>query len=143
MAKPDPALLDPAVYPHMCEVTTRYADLDPNNHINNVAMAAIIEDARVRFHLASGFAKAIPKGSQTMVVSLTIDYLAQAFYPHPLQVHSGLAAVGERSLRLRHLLVQNGRPVALAEAVAVHVVDGKAAPLPESLRPVLGQWACR
>jgi acyl-CoA thioester hydrolase len=98
MAKPDPALLDPAVYPHVCEVTTRFADLDINNHINNVAMAAIIEDARVRFHVASGFAKALPAGAQTMVVSLTIDYLAQAFYPHPLKVHSGLSAVGDRSV---------------------------------------------
>lgn len=143
MAKPDPALLDPAGYPHICEVTTRYADLDPNNHINNVAMAAIIEDARVRFHLASGFAKAIPAGAQIMVVSLTIDYLAQAHYPHPLVIHSGLASVGERSLRLRHLLVQNGRPVALAEAVAVHVVDGKAVPLPETLRGTIEAWKCR
>lgn len=143
MAKPDPALLDPAVYPHVCEVTTRFADLDINNHINNVAMAAIIEDARVRFHVASGFAKAIPAGSQTMVVSLTIDYLAQAYYPHPLKVHSGLSAVGERSLRLRHLLTQNDRPVALAEAVAVHVVGGKAAPLPENLREMIEVWKCR
>ncbi|WDF72729.1 acyl-CoA thioesterase [Novosphingobium sp. KACC 22771] len=143
MAKPDPALLDPAGYPHICEVTTRYADLDPNNHINNVAMAAIIEDARVRFHMASGFAKAIPAGAQIMVVSLTIDYLAQAHYPHPLVIHSGLASVGERSLRLRHLLVQNGRPVALAEAVAVHVVGGKAVPLPETLRGTIEAWKCR
>ncbi|NOW45434.1 acyl-CoA thioester hydrolase [Novosphingobium sp. SG751A] len=143
MAKPDPALLDPAGYPHVCEVTTRYADLDPNNHINNVAMAAIIEDARVRFHMASGFAKAIPAGAQTMVVSLNIDYLAQAHYPHPLVIHSGLSAVGDRSLRLRHLLTQDGRPVALAEAVAVHVVDGKAAPLPEGLREAIEAWKCR
>lgn len=143
MAKPDPALLDPAGYPHICEVTTRYADLDPNNHINNVAMAAIIEDARVRFHLASGFAKAIPAGAQIMVVSLTIDYLAQAHYPHPLVIHSGLASVGDRSLRLRHLLIQNGRPVALAEAVAVHVVDGKAAPLPEGMHEAIEAWKCR
>jgi hypothetical protein len=28
--------------------------------------------------------------------------------------------------------MQNDRPVALAEAVAVHVVGGKAAPLPET-----------
>jgi acyl-CoA thioester hydrolase len=143
MAKPDPALLDPAVYPHVCEVTTRFADLDINNHINNVAMAAIIEDARVRFHVASGFAKALPAGAQTMVVSLTIDYLAQAFYPHPLKVHSGLSAVGDRSVRLRHLLMQNDRPVALAEAVAVHVVGGKAAPLPENLREMIEVWKCR
>lgn len=143
MAKPDPALLNPAAYKHVCEVTTRYADLDPNQHINNVAMAAIIEDARVRFHMASGFARAIPKGAQIMVVSLTIDYLAQAHYPLPVQVHSGVSSLGERSLRLRHLLIQDGRAVALAEAVVVYVVDGKAGPLPESLRGAIEAWQCQ
>lgn len=143
MAKPDPALLDPAAYPHLCEVTTRFADLDPNQHINNVAMAAIIEDARLRFHMASGFAKAIPAEAQIMVVSLTIDYLAQAYYPHPLQVHSGVSSLGERSLRLRHLLTQNGRAVALAEATMVHVVGGKAVSIPESLHGVIEAWKCQ
>lgn len=142
MAKPDPALLNPAAYRHVCEVTTRFADLDTNQHINNVAMAAIIEDARLRFHMASGFAKALPKGAQIMVVSLTIDYLAQAYYPHPVQVHSGVSALGERSMRLRHLLMQGDRAVALAEAVVVYVLDGKAGPLPESLRDVIEAWKC-
>jgi acyl-CoA thioester hydrolase len=143
MAKPDPALLDPARYPHACEVTTRFADLDINHHINNVAMAAIIEDARVRFHHDSGFATAIPNGAQIMLVSINIDYLAQAFYPQTLKVHSGLNSVGDRSLRLHHLLMQDDRAVALAEAVIVHVVDGKAAPLPAALREAIKVWMCR
>jgi acyl-CoA thioester hydrolase len=142
MAKPDPQLLDPACYPHHAAVTTRYADMDPNNHINNVAMAAIIEDGRVRFHIESGNAKALPAGGQIMIVSLTIDYLAQAHYPLPISVHTGIAAIGSRSLRLRHLLVQEGRAVALAEGTAVFVLDGKAAVLPEELMPRLQKWLC-
>jgi acyl-CoA thioester hydrolase len=143
MAKPDPHLLDPASYPYSHEVATRYADLDPNNHINNVAMAAMIEDARVRFHIATGFATVMPAGGQMMIVNLVIDYVAQAYYPQPLTIYTGVAAVGGRSLRLRHLLVQSGKPVALAEAVAVYVCNGRAEAVPDTLVASLQEWACR
>ncbi len=143
MAKPDPRLLDPALYPHACEIPTRYADLDPNGHINNVAQAAIVEDARVRFHVASGFADAMAPGGQVMLASLTIDYLAQCHYPAPITVHTGVVAPGKHSLRLRHLLMQNGRPAGLAESVAVYVVDGRAAALPDALLTGLAPLMCR
>ena len=143
MAKPDPALLDPAPYPHHVEVSTRYADLDPHIHINNVALAAIIEDSRVRFYIESGHAAAMPKGAQIMIVNLNIDYLAQAHYPLPVDVHSGIAEIGNRSLVLRHLLTQNGQPVGLAQATTVFVLDGKASVLPDNLRPLLAQWSCQ
>ena len=53
MAKPDPALLDPARYPFRCSIETRYRDLDSNLHINNGVMASLLEEGRVRFHRAS------------------------------------------------------------------------------------------
>ena len=143
MAKPDPALLNPAHYPHHVEVSTRYADMDPNNHINNVAMAAIIEDGRVRFHIDSGNAAALPAGSQIMIVNLNIDYLAQAHYPLPVSVHTGIAKVGNRSLVLRHLLTQGEQAVALAHGTAVFVLDGKATPLPETMHHRFERWSCR
>jgi len=59
MARPDPALFDPARYPFGNSVTTRFADLDPNGHINNVAMAAVFEDARLRFLTAVGLPKTV------------------------------------------------------------------------------------
>jgi len=143
MAKPDAALLDPARYPFSCEVPTRFADLDPNGHVNNVALAAIVEDARVRFHLASGFAKGMEPGGQVMLASFSIDYLAQTYYPAPITVWQGVVKAGERSLRLRHLLVQEGRAVALAESVAVYVLGGKAAPLPLGLLARVEELSCR
>jgi acyl-CoA thioester hydrolase len=143
MSKPDPALLDPARYPHQVEIAPRYADLDPNNHLNNVALAAIIEDARVRFHHASGFAKSLGPKGQVMIAQLNISYFAQCYYPAPITVCTGVAKAGNTSMRLLHLLVQDGRPAVLAEAVVVHVEDGKAAPLPEALSAHLEQWTCR
>jgi hypothetical protein len=76
VAKPDPALLDAARYPFDLEITTRFADLDPNDHINNVAIAAVLEDARVRFNEALGF-RTVIRSLRAMVASVSIDYLAQ------------------------------------------------------------------
>jgi acyl-CoA thioesterase FadM len=45
----DPALLEPERYAFSVEITARFADMDSNGQINNVALAAAFEDARVRF----------------------------------------------------------------------------------------------
>ena len=105
MARPDPAQLDPARYPFGNAVTTRFADLDPNGHINNVAMAAVFEDARLRFLTAVGMPKNTD-GARFMVANVTIDYLAQAYYPQGLECHVGVLPGGRSSWSLRQLLLQ-------------------------------------
>jgi len=41
-----PELLNRSRYAFRHEITTRFADVDPNQHINNVALFAAFEDAR-------------------------------------------------------------------------------------------------
>lgn len=139
MAKPDPALLDPARYPFSCEIATRFADLDTNKHLNNVALASIIEDARVRFHAASGYHIAMADWS-AMVVNLTIDYLGQGFYPAPVTVHSGAMGIGRTSYGLAQLVTQGDRVVALARSVMVCVSDNQPFPVPDQFRESVKPW---
>jgi acyl-CoA thioester hydrolase len=77
VAKPDPSLLEPGRYPFHCRIEPRFGDLDPNMHLNNVALAGILEEARVRFHRASGYHTASEK-MVSMVASFATDYLGQA-----------------------------------------------------------------
>jgi acyl-CoA thioester hydrolase len=141
MARPDPSALVPAAYPHHVEIATRYGDQDTNGHINNVALSGVVEDARVRLHYASALRGAFEAdGGQIMLASFTIDYLAQAHYPEPIAVHSGLLAVGRSSFRIRHLLMQGETPVALAESVTVHVKDGRGSPLPQAFLDTVSEW---
>jgi acyl-CoA thioester hydrolase len=137
MPRPDPALLDPARYPFACEITTRYADMDPNHHLNNVAMAALFEDARVRFNSAQRFREAIGPRGGAMVASVGIDYLAQAFYPAPIVVHCAVEVIGRTSWTMAQLMIQNIRPVAFARSVAVSLDDGRPASLPLTFREQL------
>lgn len=142
MARPDPALLDPARYPFGNSVTTRFADLDPNGHINNVAMAAVFEDARLRFITAVGMPKNAD-GARFMVANVTIDYLAQAYYPAGLECRVGALPGGRSSWSLRQLLLQDDRPVATAQVTIVFTDGERPQPIDQALRERLDAWLIR
>jgi acyl-CoA thioester hydrolase len=142
MARPDPALLDPARYPFANAVTTRFADLDPNGHINNVAMAAVFEDARLRFITAVGMPPNT-ENARFMVANVTIDYLAQAYYPQGLECRVGALPGGRSSWSLRQLLLQEGRLVATAHVTIVFTDGERPMPIDPALRERLGAWLIR
>lgn len=142
MPKPDPALLDPARYPFACEIQTRFGDLDVNLHINNVALAAILEDARVRFHTDSGYRAAI-RGMSSMVVSLSIEYLGQGYHPQPLKVCVAATEIGRSSYSLYQLVTQEERIIAFARVTFVCVRDNRPAPLPEGYAKTVGPFMLR
>ncbi|MFP5395638.1 MAG: acyl-CoA thioesterase [Alphaproteobacteria bacterium] len=140
MARPDAALLDPARYPFAHMITTRFADVDPNQHLNNVALAAMMEDARVRFNLAMGSAIKIGE-RRAMVASVSMEYLSQGHFPDPVTVHCAVERIGNSSWTVVQLLAQNGRPVAFARSALVAIADDRPTPIAEDYRPVLAQWS--
>jgi len=144
MPRPDPALLDRARYPFALETTTRFADVDPNQHLNNVALAAMMEDGRVRFNVAAGFREAIAP-RRAMVASMGIEYLAQGFYPEPVAVHCAIEAVGRTSFTIIQLMAQGASNVAFARSVIVCTGEGdRSSPLPEAFRDdLLEKWTLR
>jgi acyl-CoA thioester hydrolase len=142
MAKPDPALLDPARYPFHCRIEPRFGDLDVNLHINNVALAAMLEEAHVRFHRASGYA-ARQQGLSTMVASVTIDYLAQGSYPEPVDVHIAVERMGRTSHVLAKLATQGERPIGFSRAVLVSVRNDGPAPMPDAFVAQADCWELR
>jgi acyl-CoA thioester hydrolase len=146
MAKPDATLLDPERYPFSCEIATRFGDLDVNLHVNNVALVGILEEARVRFHRASGYHAALAEGGpgmSSMVASISIEYLGQGFHPDPLEVHVAPQRIGNTSYGLCQLVLQSERTVAYAEAVMVIVRDGRPTAIPDSYRTSVKPWLLR
>ena len=136
MPRPEPALLDPKRYPFAHTITTRFADIDPNRHLNNVALAAMMEDARVRFNLAIGSAIRIGE-RRAMVASVSMEYLAQGHFPDSVTVHCGIEGVGRTSWTVAQLLEQGGTPVAFARSVLVAIADDRPVPVPEDYRALL------
>lgn len=142
MAKPDPALLDAARYPFSCTIEPRFGDLDTNMHINNVSLISILEDARVRFHAQSGYHAAM-SGLASMVASLSVEFLGQSYYPHPLEIHVGASRLGRSSYSMNHLVRQQDQVVAYSEAIMVCVGPAGPAPLPEAFRTSVSDWMVR
>ncbi|MEZ5744621.1 MAG: acyl-CoA thioesterase [Sphingomonadaceae bacterium] len=139
MAKPDPRLFDPARYPFRCEIAPRFTDLDLNQHINNVAMVDILQEARVQFHHATAYDKALA-GMTAMTVRFAVDYVGQGHARGPIVNHLGAIAVGRSSHTLAQLAMQDGKPVAYAEAVLVCVSGDKPAEMPASFHAEIANW---
>jgi acyl-CoA thioester hydrolase len=143
MAKPDPALLDPARYPFTCRIEPRFGDLDVNLHINNVAMASMLEESHVRFHRANGYRRGLAAGITTMVASVTIEYLGEGSYPDPVDFHLAMSHVGRTSHEVLKLVTQNGRPIAFSSTVMVTVGPNGPVAIPASFTQQSDQWMLR
>jgi len=139
MPKPAPELLDPARYPHHCRLEPRFCDLDTNLHVNNVALADLLQEGRVRFHRASEYDRAL-RGMSAMTVSFSVEYLGQVYYPEPIDVHTGALDVGRTSHTMGQLVLQGGRPVAFARTVVVCVRDDRPAENCPEFVETVRQW---
>lgn len=129
--KADGWRLDIARYPLRFTIPTRYGDLDSNAHLNNVAIAQLVEEARVRFHYHLRMLGGDISPGGVMVAHLSIDYLGEGEYPAGAEAGVGVVHVGGSSYRIGIGLFQNGRAFALAESVMVQVAGDqpRAAPL--------------
>ncbi len=135
----DPRRHEVAAYPWTIELATRFADMDVNRHLNNVAVAQLYEETRVRFNwrLRAAHPELKPR---YLVGRVEIDYLGEGRYPAAVTSGYGIAAVGNTSFRVAMALFQQGVCIGLCDTVMVYRGETGPAPLPAPLRAVLGEW---
>lgn len=125
----DPARLDAANYSHHVSVETRFQDLDPLGHINNVALAGIFENGRVRFNRelqASRMNRA--SGDRWLVARVEINYLAEAHFPEPVIITNAIGHIGNRSWQILSAAWQGGKVVGLCDSsLVLQSASGKTA----------------
>ena len=138
MARPESWRLDPAAYPYGSSVQTRFQDLDPLGHINNVAMGALFETARVRFNHALGLMRF--RGHRWLVAQVRIDYLAEAHHPADIEIRSGIGDVGTRSWQILAVAFQEGQPIATCDVVLVMERQSDVSALPPEFRDALERF---
>lgn len=134
--------LDQSRYPRRLTLETRYGDMDANAHLNNVALARLFEETRVRTLgglRAKRGAPAVATGdpSSMMIVHVAIDYLAEGRYPEPVETGLAVTDIGRSSFRLGLALFQQGRPIALADCAMVNLEARAPAPIGAELREAL------
>ena len=138
----DPRRRELAAYPWHHEIATRFSDMDVNRHLNNVAVAQLYEETRVRFNW--GLREMHPSLKPRYLVGrVEIDYLGEGLYPLPVFAAYGVGHIGNSSFRAAMGLFQRDRCIGLCDTVMVHRDEHGPAPIPEALRAVLGEWLLR
>jgi len=136
--KPDARRLLLETYPLTFEVPSRFQDLDPLGHINNVAIGAYYEEGRGDLHRQAFPPQLRKQHSMRMVIAdVHIAYLAEAFHPNTLIVGTGALKMGNTSYTLGQALFQNGQCVGVCETVLVNTDGTKPAPMPVEGREAL------
>lgn len=112
-------------------VPMRWGDLDAYNHVNNVQMMRILEEARVRALWAPEVGEAAPTavlvataGSDTitMIAGHIVEYVAAVeYHQDPLDVQLWISAVGGASADISYEVYSKGTLVVRAESTMVFV----------------------
>jgi acyl-CoA thioester hydrolase len=138
--KPAPNRLVLANYPLAIEVPARFSDLDPNHHLNNVAIGHFYEEGRADMQNRALRKVAREAGLPPLRLMLAhgaISYLAEGRYPAVLTVASGILQVGRTSFTYGHGLFCDGECIGVAEFVAVNRDDGGPAPIAAVVRDAM------
>jgi len=131
--KPQSWQLDPANYPFNHRTETRFADMDLLGHINNVAMAGLFEHGRGMFNHAIEVQRRAP-GQRWLIVSVNLDYIAEAHFPEHVDVACGILRVGSSSWDIASAAFQGGECKATCVTTIVLTDANGPTALPQDLR---------
>lgn len=143
-----PARLDSAPrlddFPYRLTDNVRFADLDPNQHVNNAVYATYFETGRVTLIKDRNFGL-MPPGLGWMLVRLDIHFRAELRWPGTIELGLGVAKLGRTSATFDQAVFSEGRCVASAQAVTVLVDETtrKPTPLPGEIIANFQRWLRR
>ncbi|MBX3092645.1 MAG: acyl-CoA thioesterase [Cryobacterium sp.] len=112
-------------------IPLRWGDLDAYNHVNNVAVMRILEEARVRALWVPESGEALPTAvltatagsdTNTLIAGHTVEYVAAIEYGRePLDVQLWISAVGGASADISYEVYADEKLVVRAESTMVFV----------------------
>src|SRR3954466_13284921 len=138
---PTPRLDD---YPYRLTDNVRFADLDPNQHVNNAVYASYFETGRVTLVKDRSFGLVQP-GLSWILVRLDIHFRAELRWPGTIEMGLGVARFGRTSVTFDQVVFSKGICVASAQSVTV-LLDAsthKPKPLTEEIIARFQPWLRR
>jgi acyl-CoA thioester hydrolase len=139
-----PNLTDRSSFQHWATENVRYGDTDRQGHVNNAVYATYSESGRSAF-LRSPSLPAFPADSVVALVSITIDFRAEVFWPNKVDIGTTVLSVGRTSVTFGQGMFTDDGCVATSRN-AVVMVDQKTRrpkPLPEEFRRALAEVRTR
>ena len=131
-------------YPYRLTDNVRFADLDPNQHVNNAVYASYFETGRVTLVKDRSFGL-MPPGLGWVLVRLDIHFRAELHWPGSIELGLGVSRLGNTSVSFEQVVFSEGRCMASAQATTVLVDDStrKPTPLTTELIANLQPWVMR
>jgi acyl-CoA thioester hydrolase len=128
------------LYPIVDTNQARYADMDVNGHLNNLALEALHENARAVLNLrVMPDAYATERRSLRIVSSQNVvHFLAEAHWPANIRVGVGVGRVGNTSFVGSSGLFVGDQCISVCDTVLVVVGDNGPASIPREMREALG-----
>jgi acyl-CoA thioester hydrolase len=117
----DKRLQDRSIYPHWCTDTVRFSDQDAAGHINNVALCAYLETARLTFMRDMGMMADGADGVRGISAGMTVSFLAESHWPGQVELGSGVMRIGKSSITVGSAAFKDGVCIAAAEMTIVRL----------------------
>lgn len=136
MSKPESWQLSKASYPFSNVTQTRFGDMDLLGHINNVAMADLFENGRVRFNRSMGMENRA-HGDRWLIAAVQINYLREAHFPDDAEICSGIGRIGNSSWDIVSAAFQNDQCVATCTTTLVLTNKQGAKPIDAEFQTIL------
>ena len=116
-------------FPYRLSDNVRFADLYPNQHVNNAVYATYFETGRVTLMKDRSFGL-MPEGLAWMMVRLDIHFRAELRWPGTIELGLGVAKLGRTSATFDQVVFSQGKCVASAQAVTVLIGESSRKPTP-------------
>jgi acyl-CoA thioester hydrolase len=128
-------------YPFRLSDNVRFADLDPQYHVNNVVYSTYFETGRVTLMRNPAYGL-MPEGHSWMLVRLAIDFRAEVNWPGTVELGLGVSRIGRTSVAYKQVVFSEGRCAASCDAVTVLVDKQTRRPtvLPDDLIAKFEPW---
>ena len=141
--RPDatPRLVD---FPYRLSDNVRFADLDPNQHVNYAVYATYFETGRVTLMKDRNYGL-MPEGLGWIMVRIDIHFRAELHWPGKIELGLGVAKFGRTSVSFDQVVFSEGKCVASARAITVLIdeVTRKPVPLTPELKAKFAPWIRR
>ncbi len=139
--KPQPQLAD---YPHRVSEIIRYADLDPQGHVNNAVFATYFESGRVAMFRNEDLGIGVDNAT-FVLVRQEIDFLRELRWPGDVVVGTALAELGRTSFAVTQAIFRDGVCAAAGRATMVMLDTATRRPRPLAPEAIarLERWKYR
>ena len=121
-------------FPSVTRDMIRFADLDPQGHVNNTVFATFFETGRVML-LRAPVNALNPPGATSVLARLDINFLREMHWPGEVEIGTGIAEIGRSSYTFLQAIFHEGHCAGTGRAtmVMIDAATRKARPLPDDV----------